>query len=376
MAGEVRVVEDGAEQQRRSPQSPDSPSWAWMLVGLLVGLGASILFINAAPDETPLSQDSPSPTLGETVPTFAESASEETPGTVGIAAAVESFPDTLVAVVRDSGSTLHHLTWPVSGEPGTDSLAGFASELIRFDASSRVVAIASDVPGASGKLLSMGVPRRVWPVATDVTGFSWHDDEPGLIAFTEVVDDEVLLWTADSSLEPQLVTRGVGLGQSVAAWGDWGFAIQGEGQVVLLTPSGDLRTRVAGRALDSDPSGWLVVAEGSSLRLVSSGGGVDRFDVDLDVLGEVHAAEISPDRSKVVVAGEEGHLILKVDGEPILTPVGVGYPQLSWSSDSRYVLSPSLAGVLIVDTELDGRSQRELAHLNIIAVATVPLTER
>jgi hypothetical protein len=255
-------------------------------------------------------------------------------------------------------------------------LAGFASELVKFDASSRAVAIASDVPGASGKLLSMGVPRRVWPVATDVTGFSWHDHEPGLIAYTQVVGGELLLWTVDSALEPRLVTQGIGLGESVAAWGEWGFAIQGEGEIVLLTRSGDIRTRVAGRVLDSDPSGWLVVAEGDSLQLVSSGGGVDRFDVDLATLGEVRAAAISPDRNKVVVAGEDGHLILGADREPVLTPIGAGYPQLSWSSDSRYVLSPSLAGVLFIDTEMDGRSQRELAHLNIIAVAAVPLTQR
>lgn len=383
MAREVRVVEDGVEERPGVRRGASGPSWSWLTLGFVVGLSVAIFFMGADP-EAPRDQDEAGGTSGSSAALPDPSGEEADPESVGsveitgLAEAVGGFPDTLAAVSQGSASTLQLLTWPLEGEPIREPLAGFASRSVRFDAGGGMIALAAEVPGSEGMLLSMGVPRRIWPVATEVTGYAWHDAEVGVLAYTQVVDGELLLWRTDSSLEPDLVARGVGLGDHLAAWGTWGYAIQGDGRLSLLTGDGELRTVVAGRALDSDPSGWLVVAADDGLRLVSSGGGVNKVDADVGQLGSLEAGSLSPDRTRLAVAAPEGHMIIPLDGEgePAVASVAIGVAQLRWSSDSRYLLSPSLNGIVVVDAESGGEPQRLLVNESFVAVATLPLTDR
>lgn len=227
-------------------------------------------------------------------------------------------------------------------------------------------------------LLSVGTPRRIRPVAANVSGYAWHDSEPDLLAYTRVADGEWELWNVDSLLEPELVIRGIGIEGKVVTWGDWGYAIQEADRVRLLTPEGEFKAMAAGRALDSIPDGWVAMSDGG-LKLVSSGGGVNRLDaVELGLLGEIESARFSPDGTKLVVVGGAGHLIIPLDDEEgvIHAPVTSGFPQLAWTSDSRFVISPWIRGVLIIDTERRGQSQTYLTRHVVVAVATVPLTDR
>lgn len=377
MSGEVRVVEDGLEQRRPQRSSP-GPSWLWLIIGFFAGVGFAVVFVDTAPEAAePAAQEPDFPTVDETTLGGPEEDLAETVQDEGIGGAVADFPDTLVAVNQVGGSGLEHLTWPLSGEVRREPIAGFSTQLVRFDVSGRFLALGSTLPESDGLLLSAGNQHRIWPVATDVTGFAWHDSETALLAVTQEIDGELLLQTVDLSAEPHLVTSDLTTGDRVAAWGDWGFAVQGEGLVTLLTAEGEHKAVTDGRALDSDPDGWIAVSD-DGVKLVSSGGGVKRLDAPLELIGEIEGARFSPDGTKLVVTGGAGHFIVPVDdeGELIHAPVTSGFPQLAWSSDSRFVLSPWIRGVLVIDTERGGRSQTQLVTDTVVAVATIPLTSR
>lgn len=46
----VQVVEDGAETVSSS-RTPQGPSWFWVVVGLVIGLGLAVVFFTAGSDE-------------------------------------------------------------------------------------------------------------------------------------------------------------------------------------------------------------------------------------------------------------------------------------------------------------------------------------
>lgn len=383
MTGDVKVVEDGVERRGSEPR-PQGPSWFWLIVGLVIGLGLAVVYFTA---ESAVPEDSSEGVSFPNVDQPDDSSDDPTPTTVGqtpreseaegVGEAVEGFPDTLIAATQVGAGHMSLLTWPVSGPPHSDSLPGFATASVKFDLAGRMLAMTSPIGDSNLGLLSVGTAPRVRPMATDVSGYAWHDSEPGLLAYTRVTSGEWELWRVDSSLDPQLITRGVGIEGGVATWGEWGYAIQGEGDVVLLTEGGEFKTEVGGRALDSGPNGWLVMSD-QGLKLVSSGGGVDRLDVDLDLLGSIEAARFSPDGTKLVVVGDIGLVVMPLDeeGELLHVPVTSGSPRPTWTSDSRFVISPWARGVHIFDTRHGELSQPLLTRHTVVAVATIPLTDR
>ena len=132
-----------------------------------------------------------------------------------------------------------------------------------------------------------------------------------------------------------------------------------------------------GRILDSDEGGRIVVYDGD-LILVDVFGSAEQLDVDLSGIGEPEVASISPDGSKLAVVGGAGHLIVPLDddGEVTYAPVTSGFPQLAWSSDSRFLISPWIRGVLFVDTERSAAQPiAELTRHTVVAVAAVPLND-
>lgn len=373
MTGNVKVV-DGGTEAPSPPRPPQGPSWFWVVVGFVIGLGLAIVFFTAGSDEP---SDPP-----VTVATPELDRPDVTPSTVtpttrpvaeGVGEVVVGFPDTLIAVTQLGSGNLGQLTWPVRGPTRVRDLPGFFTPKADFDASGRMVAMGTQIPDTAGLLLSLGTARRVQPLASDVTGFAWHDREGGRLAYTQVEDGEWLLYVVDTAREPELVTRSPDIAGTVAAWGDWGFAIQDGDRVTILSVEGEIRQDFEGHVLESDPEGRVVLYDGS-LRLVDAAGSAELLDVDLTGIGEPETGALSPDGTKLALVGGAGHLVLPLDGgEPTYAPVTSGYPQLAWSSDSRFLISPWIRGVLFIDTEGSAQPVAELTSYVIVAVTTVPL---
>ena len=377
MTGNVKVVEDGAEAPPES-RSPHGPNWLWVTVGFVIGLGLAVVFFTAGTDEPVETAESvPTPELDQPGEPDSETASSTTTQSEpdGISEVITGFPDTLIAVTQLSGSSLGQLTWPLAGPPRVEDLPGFFTADADFDASGRMLAMGAPVPDTGRALLSMGTALRIQPLATDVTGFAWHDTEGGELAYTQVGEFGWQLSTVNSSRDTELVTRAIDRRGEIVGWGDWGFAIQDGDQAILLSRDGEPQQILEGRVLDTGDGGRAVLYDGR-LHIVSLGGNRELLDVDLSGIGEPEVAAISPDGSKLAVVGGAGHLIFRLDGtgETTYAPVTSGFPQLAWSSDSRFLISPWIRGVLFVDTER--RSAQPLAELTrhtVVAVATVRL---
>ena len=376
MTGDVRVVEDGLDSGA-PPPPPQRPPWLWLAAGLLVGLGLAIVFVLAGSDEPePAAEQVSFPQVEEPAESTAEATNSTIAEPEGVGERVGDFPDTLMAVTQLSGGNLAHLTWPVTGPPIEAALPGFSTSSVEFDSSGRLLAQGAGLPESDRVLLSFGTPVRLRPMAADVTGFAWHDTSAGELAYTQVIDGGWRLSVVDLSREPAVLAQEDVAQGGVAAWGDWGFAIEGDNAVALLTPSAEVIRTVEGRVLASDGTGRLAVSDGV-LSLVEIDGEDEVLDVDLSLIGEVEAARFSPDGTKLAVVGGGGHLIVSLESEEesFFAPVTSGFPQLAWSSDSRFLISPWIRGVLFIDTERGSQPLAELTRHTVIAVATVPLSE-
>jgi hypothetical protein len=156
---------------------------------------------------------------------------------------------------------------------------------------------------------------------------------------------------------------------TVATWGDWGYALQIGDQVSLLTPDGDFKDVETGRSLASHEAGWLLVEDGD-LKMVSAGGGVRRLELADRDGDEIDSAAFSPDGTRVALAGASGVEILDVE-ENTLLDVGGGRPSewVSWSTDSRFVITPALSGVFVHD--LQTRETHHVLTDHSVLAATV-----
>lgn len=359
MAEQVRVVD--VETAERPPSATPRSGWALFVLGVAVGIGAAIVFV------TPTG---PSPTATTTSAEIAPPITSEEPQAQapGVAEVVEGFPDALVAVSRSSGSSLNHLLWPHAGALNVNPMAG--GDEVLFDSSGRYVVLASDVPGGAGAVLSLGRHHQIRSVAAGVTGYAWHDSEPGVLAFTAVSEGIWRLSTVASSFEPVVVMESDTERGRIVAWGDWGWAIQSDSEVTLLTTGGELKDTEPGTALASHHTGWLLVhADGP--KLVSAGGGVIALETDLAV-GRPRAAAFSPNASKLAVAGPRGVSIVYLDTETVET-VDIPADAVAWSSDSRFLLAASGAGVIVFDDVMNS-IEAVLRQHSVLTVSVVPLT--
>ena len=158
-------------------------------------------------------------------------------------------------------------------------------------------------------------------------------------------------------------------GGRVAAWGDWGWAIQtSPTQVTLLNQHAEFRDQEAGVVYDSRPDGWLFVV-GDRPKLVSAGGGVLALDADLGI-GRLAAAAFSPDRTRVAVVGERGVNILDLESGAVDQLGGGPTAQATWSTDSRFVIAPGGSGVVVHDVHT-ASSYQVLEGNSIMAVEVV-----
>jgi hypothetical protein len=366
MTSDVRIVEDGLEQRSPAPRPPSA--WVWLATGIVVGLGIGVVVFT------------PTSTVGdELLPVAAATpvTTIEIPASPpGITDVVPGFPDALVVITGDDGQSLSHLLWPVVRDMVTRSLPVGDSGEVSFDASGTWIATATRVPDAEGFVLSMGKASFLDPVASNVTSFSWSDEESALLSYTQLVDGQWLLWVVGPDRNPDLIARGLKDRGDVAAWGDWGWALQTQsGEVTLLASSSEVIGAHEGVALDSHPTGWVLI-DNDGLMLVSTSGVVTALDTLVDPVGGAVAAEVSPDGTKVAVVGREGLKVFPVDGEgEVIHASFTAEPsQVTWSSDSRFVVVPLVVGVIFVDTVESGRTYEDLASHHIRAVAVIPLT--
>jgi len=365
MTGDIRVIEDGADQ--RLSARPPTPPWVWILVGLAAGIGFAVVFVT--PSSTVSAPETVENTVVEIDPVLS-------PGqTNGITDAVPGFPDALVAVAQTGRQNLEHLLWPFAGDPVTRALPVGAFGDSKFDVTGTWLAVSTRIPETGETFLSRGKPSSLIPLASGVTSFTWHDSESGRLAYTQITDDVLEVRVSRSGRSSELVTTDSALTAEVAAWGDWGWAIQDEsGRITLLNEAAVVKTTSQGNVLDSHPDGWILTYD-FRVRLLSAGGGLRALDVDPATIGEVLGGAISPDRGQVALVGTMGLTVVTIadDSVAVSVPFTVPNTKVSWSSDSRFVLVPSLRGVIIVDTGT-GELFEEITEHVIVEAAVIPLS--
>jgi len=361
------VVEDGAGEVDARPRERSG----WVLATVGFGLGLALGTLIAGPGEVPVPTEltevpDPGPTDVVTEPT-AESTDR------GISGVVPEFPDALVSVGDTVGSGHDYLLWPVAGTLVTRSMTGGGD--VKLDSTGQFIALSEEVPDLAGSLLSMGRFNGMRPISSRVTSYDWHDSNAGQLAYTIEDEEEWRLYRVTGGFSPSLVTSMTPSGGTVAAWGDWGYAIQlPDARVQLLTPGGEPKGVEPGVALASHESGWILV-EDDGLKLVSAGGGVRRLDVT-GVLETVQAASFSPDGNQAAVLTRAGAVVVDMsDSEDIAVASRTGGGWVTWSSDSRFVVAPAPTGVSIYDL-LEHEPHNVLFGREILAAQTLPLTSR
>ena len=365
MASDVKVVEDGLD--RRPSQRRVTSPWVWLVTGIAIGLGFGLIVV------TPSTPEEAQPQAVTAPPIAPIESADEPPGIGGV---IPGFVDALVAVAEGENQSLSHLLWPVEQPQVEKPLPGGGSGPVSFDVVGIFLASAVSVPDAEGMVLSMGRPSGMQPLASNVTSFSWHDNDSAKLSYTQVVDGDVRLFVVGQNRQPVLVSAGLGEGSEVVAWGDWGWAIRNQKETVtLFAPSGLPDSVHEWIVLDSNSFG-LIVLEDGALKLVAHDGEETVVATSLESIGGAGAAKLSPDNTRLAVAGGAGIKVLAVDGDGetiqiLLTP---GPSQLAWSSDSRFVVFPWLRGIIIIDTVDAGRTYEELTSRHIRAVGVIPLS--
>lgn len=354
------IVEDGIDEAGFEPKSRSG----WFLVGIGFALGLALGTMASLPG---LSTSGEDPMESDGTGASADAPSRED---LGISVVVPGFPDALVAISGGSGSGLEHVLWPVGGSPVVRPMTHGRD--VRIDTSGDYYALSTSVPDLGGVVLSAGRSSNARPIQARVTSYTWHDSERGQLAYTSEDAAGWQLLSLTPSFRPVVVPTAAYPGGSVAAWGNWGFAIQTtEDGVVLLTPSGEFKDREVGVALASHPSGWVLVQDGG-FKLVSAGGGVRQLGLP-EPNGPSFSAAFSPDGRRIAVGGTFGLIVYDQEEENSVTLADVRAPRVSWSSDSRFVVVPSQRGVLIYDVEAE-ELLRVLVGRSTLAAAAAPLS--
>jgi len=355
MAGDNRVFVDGVDPG--DPEEPKKSSARVLTGGILAGvvLGAALFSSTVGNETEPV------------VPSTNElEVSSPTLPRFGVTALVPGFPDALVAI---SGTTtgepgaevdLEHLLWPSTADEVVRPLIAGDPGPVAFDAAGVWLAVTTVMEDRSGLDLISG--RGVLhETASSVTSFAWHDSREGELSYTSTAGGD---WTLNYvrgpmsplQVESAFLSSGLVADGSIAAWGDWGWAIQAYGEtpaVWLLDAEAEMVASVPGMAFDSHPSGLLAVVDGSEVRVLRADGTGTGLDRTVANIGPVAAAAISPNGKRLAVLGFDGLILLPLDESPVVAvfePI-VGYPQAAWSSDSRFVLVPGPLGVSVIDTE-------------------------
>lgn len=363
MSERVTLVEDGVE---RTPRKGANGRSSWLLAagGFVVGLGLGVLVVAPTPDtlDEPVRVTTP---IGD--PPLVTSPDDGVPP--GVGQVVPDFPDAMVVVSGTVGSALERTLWP--NQAPMTSAPMTSGHMVELDSRSQYVALSNTVPGLEGSVVSMGRGNDVNPVASGVTGYVWHDTTAGWMGYTVDGEGVTQVFKTEGRPVPSHVVEWGEPDRRVVGWGDWGWALQGAADVVLLNEAGAFRDSEAGTALASHGSGWLFMIESGAPKLVSSGGGVVRIPADLDV-GEPMAAEFSPDGDLVAVSGQGGVVVVDPSDGSVVELSGLITDTIAWSSDGRFVLTGTGAGVVVFDLET-GEVRPVLRDHSVVEVGVVPL---
>ena len=361
MTEDQLVVVDGASPERKKARQA-SP---WLLTGLgfVVGLGLGVSVVGSSPEadtapvpDTPLVGPSIAPNPGSP------------PRDQGISDVIEGFPDGLVAVAATNGSALDYLLWPKEGVLRATPMA--PGQNVSFDSSARFIAFTNPVPGMGGQVLFVGRSNQMRSVASSVESVAWHDREAGLASFTTVDADGWNLWTIKGNFEPDLVALDVETEGDVAAWGDWGWALQRGTEVLLLTSSGEFKATATGTAIGSRPDGWIFVV-GDDAKLVSAGGGVKELD-GMPEVGSSPTAEFSPNGELVAVGGSRGVAVVNIESGEWVDLDLLNATTIAWSSDSRFLLAGS-SNIVVVDLQT-GETTSPMRQFSVLTFDVLPLS--
>ena len=363
MSDRATLVEDGVD---RASQKGDNvrPSWLLAAGGFVVGLGLGVLVVGPTPE---MLEDPSAVTTPPGDPPMVTAPEDLVPP--GVGEVIPGFPDAIVVVSGTVGTALERILWPNQAPLILAPMTAGAG--VELDARAQYVALANTVPGLEGAVLSMGRGNDVSPVASGVTGYVWHDSTPGWLGYTVDLNGVTQVFKVEGRPVATHVVDWDEPTRRVVAWGDWGWALQGAADVVLLTGEGDFRDSEAGNALASHQSGWLFMVEGEAPKLVSSGGGVVRIPADLG-LGEPMAAAFSPDGGLVAVSGRGGVVVVDPSDGSVVELSGLTTDTIAWSSDGRFVLTGTGAGVVAFDLET-GEVRPVLRGHSVVEVGVVPL---
>lgn len=361
MSENVTLVEDGVAPSK--PRSAARPSWVLGVAGFVLGLGLGVLVVGPAPEATPSNTPLNTPD-GE--PPLIEPDDEETPP--GLAEVVPGFPDALVAVAVGSGSALQRVFWPLETPMQVSALTG--GDRVLLDSTAQHVALSTVIPGAHGTLLSMGRFNSIEPVSQGVASFVWHDSTPGWLGYTLDAVGSTPLMTSKGEFEPSLVTVLVDPPRTLIGWGDWGWVLQGNDDVVFLDPDGVLERTEPGVALATHRSGTTLVKDGDGLHLVSPGAGTRPLASDVE-WSEDAIARFSPDGGVIAISGPGGLQTLDVTSGQLHQVSNLATQSMAWSSDSRFLLTATGAGVVIFDLEGD-QIRPILREFPIVEVGVIP----
>jgi len=364
MSNNVTLIEDGVAPPARRERN--RPSWALAVAGFVVGLGLGVTVVGPPPAETEQPSSLTTPTGEPPVATLGTD-----PVAPALGDVVPGFLDALVVISDRGGGALDRILWPNRSGLTVTSLTGGKGVLL--DPEAQHVAMSTTVPGLDGVILSMGRPSAVEPVASGVTSYAWHDSTPGWLGYTVDSVNTTQLFTSKGEFGSTHVVELEGAGATVVGWGDWGWALQDPvgGVLLLVTPEGEFRDSEVGVGLDTSSDGWVFMAEGEELKLVSAGGGVRRIAPSAEV-GPIRAARLSPDGQMVAISGSDGLVVLDVESGSVHELSGMDTDVIAWSSESRFLITGTGAGVVIFEIGAD-TVQAMLREHPVVQVGVVTL---
>jgi len=350
MANPAKVVVDGFDTPDSKPRA--WPYWSWLAAGLLIGFGTAFLLFATVPMPQTGMEEEPADRVPRAEP--AE----------GVGSVIAGFRDDLVAATSSDGQAIRATIWPVASPSYERELPLSTNRIpvpVEFDLSGTMVAALSPVPGERFSALYAGSAGSVRLVDLAVTGHSWHDSLSGLLAYTTEADGITNLWRLEGDGALRLVAELETELGGLSAWGKWGFALQDldDERVILLSPGGEITREIRGRVLasrghtpvsESGENGLLIIEDGG-LSLHTVVGGSYEFGGRFSVVGDVIAGAFSPDDQMLAVMGHLGILVTRLDSdEPVawIEP-SQPLPSIVWSSDSRFLLIPSLHGLTVLD---------------------------
>ncbi len=152
---------------------------------------------------------------------------------------VPDVADEIEIVFVDSDFITWITTWNrAAAEPSVPVVVGTSNVITRFDRAGRAMAV---VDGFYSSTLSVGDEHFVSSLFADATSIAWHGERGGELAwigqppgetgralYTATLPDSVSTLGNVAPVDVDVVTRIADVPESawLAAWGDWGFALQ------------------------------------------------------------------------------------------------------------------------------------------------------